>query len=169
MSKNSIARAALDTILADNGFTVSVQAGFTRVNAKDGSSRRIYISNTKTVSRIDCSGFVPPEHVAITPMSAEEAKSLRLGAVRGQVDFTKTPEQIMEAFNCLLAVLNGEVATETVELKKKAAPVKKAEKVEEVKETPKTDRVAMIAAAKARIEAKRNEVLNADFTALLAE
>lgn len=112
MSKNGIAHEEFMKVAAEYGIAPVVQSGFVRLNGPKG---RAYVARTKTVYRVDISDCTPPEHDAIKPMTAEDAKLLRLGKVRGQLDFTKEPAQVLEAFRTLLGFITGQEPVEAPE------------------------------------------------------
>lgn len=133
MTAKNLRPVALSKLLAlvtAAGLTVEEQSAFYKV---DVSGRRCYIAKTKMVSRIDVSGF-EPDVPGVTPLTEQEAKELRLGKVRGQVDFTKDEADVLEAFEMLLGEikdgggkpLSSEVRKQEA---KRAAEAKKAERL----------------------------------------
>lgn len=107
MKKNItyIAREKFETIVKKAGLAIRPQAAFGRVDGPNG--RRLYIAATKQVGRVDASGW-DVDVDGVTKLSKEEAKSLRLGAVRGQLDFSKPEAEILAAFKDLIADMIGD-------------------------------------------------------------
>lgn len=81
--------------------TVDKKSGFYKITSNT-KGHAVYVSIKG--GRVDLSGFCI-EHDSVKPISAEEAKSRHIGRVRGQIDFTKDDNSIMEAFNLALEKL----------------------------------------------------------------
>jgi hypothetical protein len=79
----------------------------TRFLRVSGSAPKLAIYIAKTGYRVDLSGF-SVRHPAVISISEEKAKVLHLGKVRGQVDFKKTADEVMAAFDLILAELAKE-------------------------------------------------------------
>lgn len=94
------------------GMRIVRQTGFTKIFSADNPRKALYVAHAKNgVARVDVSGFEPAEHRAIKPVSAQDAKLRRLGAVRGQIVAARegvTSRDILEAFEMLLGSLDGE-------------------------------------------------------------
>lgn len=67
---------------------------FYKIESGDG---RMYVAKTKRVSRVDVSGF-HFTHPAVTVLDSDLRKEKRKGRVEAQLDFTKSDEQVLEAF-----------------------------------------------------------------------
>jgi hypothetical protein len=95
------------------GCEVQEQKKFYKITSPSGNRKALYVGRTKqVVTRIDIAGFDAADHAAIFPLTAEEAKDLNLGAVRGQIlppkDEDITDEMVTEAFElCLGSLLDG--------------------------------------------------------------
>jgi hypothetical protein len=91
----------LQEMVRDSGLKLEEQAAFYKVSM---GGRAIYIAKTKKVSRVDLSGF-DFSHPAVRKVTDKEAKELKLGKVRAQLDFSKTEERVLEAFKTGLTLL----------------------------------------------------------------
>lgn len=68
------------------GCEVTELKSWYQVNRPGDRSKAIYVAKSKRqFTRADISGYVPELHPAISPLSKEEARAVRLGAVRGQI------------------------------------------------------------------------------------
>lgn len=81
---------------------VEEKAGFHKIVRSRGT-RRIYLA--KKGGRADLSGF-SIEHPAVAQLTREQARERHLGQVRGQVDFSRSAEEIMDAWARALAELD---------------------------------------------------------------
>lgn len=88
-------------IAQNQGLTVEKQAAFLKIGLGD---KAIYVADTQKVTRVDISGF-SFEHPALKTLSPEEAKELKIGRVRGQLDFTKGEDAVLEAFTTACAMM----------------------------------------------------------------
>lgn len=95
MKKNVtyIDAAKFEAIIQELGISVQVQKGF--VKCKGAKGRNVYVPLTKTVGRVDISGFVYdiPGALTLDPP---------VGAVYQQLDFSLPEEDILEAFKAVL-------------------------------------------------------------------
>jgi hypothetical protein len=92
-------------IVTESGLKAEEQAAFHKVARPDGA-KAIYIAKTQKVTRVDLSGFTL-EHAAIKQITADEAKELKIGRVRGQLDFTKDETVVLSAFRAALRAVKG--------------------------------------------------------------
>lgn len=83
------------------GLKVEKQAAYTKISVGD---KAVYFANTQKVTRVDVSGF-SFQHPALKVLTAEEAKANKLGRVRGQLDFTKGEDAVIEAFTTALSLM----------------------------------------------------------------
>lgn len=97
----------LVSMCKDAGLNVERQSGFYKVTGST-AGKAVYIGATKTrVTRIDMSGWTPPEHAALRILSEAEAKEEKLGKVRGQIIVADVPEGVsweeplLQAFTAL--------------------------------------------------------------------
>ncbi|MHB8407739.1 MAG: hypothetical protein ACYDHY_06450 [Acidiferrobacterales bacterium] len=97
----SIASEKLMELVEENGFAAEKKAGFLKIGS---GGRSIYIAATKKVSRVDLSGF-DITHPAVTKLTDNEAKKMRLGRVRAQLDFSKEDDLVLEAFATALSTM----------------------------------------------------------------
>jgi hypothetical protein len=88
-------------IVKESGLKAEEMAAFFKVQA---GSCQVYIAKTKKVSRVDYSGF-DFQHPSIIRLSDKEAKELKLGRVRAQLDFSKSEDKVLEGFRTSLALM----------------------------------------------------------------
>ena len=73
------------SLVKELGCEVTEQKSFFKVTGPT-PKKAIYIGKAKrSMTRLDISGFTPEDHPAISQVSEQEAKDLKLGAVRGQI------------------------------------------------------------------------------------
>lgn len=95
----------------EKGCEVKYLKSFIKVTSPDQNKKAVYLGMAKrTFTRIDFSGFEMPEDGVIKRMSQEVAKSLNLGAVRGQILPKELPnettdEEVWSSLGRLLDVL----------------------------------------------------------------
>jgi len=129
---DTVEKVTVEQILAlatERGAVVKEQKAFFKLTSSDKNKKALYISRTKNgLTRLDIAGFEPGEHVAIKSLTAEGAKEMKLGAVRGQVlpkELRCGSDMILEAVNlCLDGLLDS---TEGFKLIRK--PVEESEVV----------------------------------------
>lgn len=138
---NSVARDELLQVARDAGLEVAEQSAYYRCSFP-GSPARIYVAKTQKVSRVDLAEFCV-EHEGVREVTVEEAKSLRLGKIRGQLDFTREPAQILEAMTLACEELKSVKAPER---KKPAAKKAKTAKAPEEEQAEAETTAAMLAA-----------------------
>jgi hypothetical protein len=83
-----------ETLLKDLKFKPLAQAGFVKVAGKKG--RNVYIAKTKRVGRIDLSGF------EVKMVGIEDLGGEAFGAVKQQVDFSRTQDEILATTKAVL-------------------------------------------------------------------
>jgi len=117
MSSIKITAADLCTLAADEGCNVLEQKSWFKITADENGKNRkaIYVAKSKrAVTKIHFSGFEPEECEVIKSLSKEEAKELKLGAVRGEIVTKGLTEefesQIVDAFESNLSILLSEEA-----------------------------------------------------------
>jgi hypothetical protein len=88
-------------IVEEMGLQAEEMAAFYKVAV---GGRAVYIAKSKKVARVDLSGF-DIKHPAVTRLSESEAKELKLGKVRGQINFEKTEDRVLEAFRTSLEMM----------------------------------------------------------------
>lgn len=95
----SVTPEQLVAMAEDRGLSVEEQASFYKVTR---DRKAVYISKSKRgVGRIDLSGF-EMDHPAVAPLTAEQAKEMKLGKVRGQIIPARTPDGWLEAYSATL-------------------------------------------------------------------
>ena len=87
-----------------NNLNVEVQKSWYKITNNNIDNRKaVYVAKSKkVVTKIHFSGFTPEACEGISLLSKEDAKELRLGAVRGELSTKDTElnaEQITEAFS----------------------------------------------------------------------
>lgn len=85
--------------IARRGLVAEEKTSILKVTVAGKKSRAVNVALKG--GRVDWSGYTV-EHEAIIPISEEEAKEKHLGRVRGMLDFTKSDELVMAAFNLVL-------------------------------------------------------------------
>lgn len=98
----SVQSEKLMEIVNEMELPVEEMAAFYKVSE---GGRAVYIAKSKKVSRVDISGF-DVKHPAIRHISAEEAKELKLGKVRAQIDFSKSEDRVIEALRTALSMMH---------------------------------------------------------------
>lgn len=88
-------------IVEELGLQAEPMAAFYKVAV---GGRAVYIAKSKKVARVDLSGF-DIKHPAVTRITEAEAKELKLGKVRGQINFDKTEDRVLEAFRTSLEMM----------------------------------------------------------------
>ncbi len=129
MSENTVTRDELVDVVTTAGLTIVEQSAYFKCTNGDRKDVRIYIAKSEKAVRVDLSGFTLKRD-GITQISAEEAKDQRLGAVRGQLDFSCDNETVLEALAKACDALKAAPAKE-----KKAAAPKKVKPVAKVEGT----------------------------------
>jgi hypothetical protein len=114
---NYVEQSALLSIASELGLETKEQAGFIRLQAPGKPDYRLYVAKTKTVGRVDISGFTPAEQTGIRLLGGES-----FGKVKAQLDFTAAPAWlILSAFRstCLEMIsLPAPTKEEVVKAKK---------------------------------------------------
>lgn len=99
------------------GLTSEEKSGFIKVQAPGVKGKRVYIA--RKGGRVDLSGFSITTE-AVRQITEAEAQEKHMGKVRGQLDFEKSDEEVLAAFNAALA----ELAVPNPEPVKAAKPAK---------------------------------------------
>lgn len=81
------------------GLKMEEQAAFWKVSVGECA---IYIAKTQKVSRVDLSNF-SVRHSACIRLTEAQAQKAKLGYVRGQLDFSKSDDRVLEAFQTALS------------------------------------------------------------------
>lgn len=100
-TKMSVKQDRFREVAKNLGLVVEEQAAFLKIQMGD---KAIYIAHTQKVTRVDVSGYTF-QHPALTVITPERAKEMKLGRVRGQLDFTKGEDAVLEAFTTACALL----------------------------------------------------------------
>ena len=87
------------TIAQVAGISRLEQTAFTRLSGPGNLS--VYVARTKRIGRAYLCGFTIG-HPAALPISEQEAKELKLGRVRGQLDFSRPEEEVLDALQIAL-------------------------------------------------------------------
>jgi hypothetical protein len=98
----SIAVEKFKEIVDEVGLPWETQSAFHKVTV---GGRAVYVAKTKKVSRVDISGFDGIKHPAVKRLTEQDAKDLKLGKVRAQIDFSKADDRILEAFRGTLEMM----------------------------------------------------------------
>jgi hypothetical protein len=119
MKKNVtyVSQSSFAAIAAKLGLTWTEQAGFVKVQVAGKDDYRLYVAKTKTVGRVDISGFEPGTDVVGFKHLGGES----FGAVKAQLDFAQPEAVILHAFEaaCLvMASLPAKTAAERDAAKK---------------------------------------------------
>ncbi len=125
-------RSAYEAAILAAGLTFVEQSGFLRVEAAKG--RRMYVAATKTVRRVDLSGWE-------SPTLAVPHRLGTFGAVTQMLPIAGTPEEQVARFVEALEVMKSLAPREVT--KAGAAKAPKAKKAVEVPQVPE-DRMALI-------------------------
>jgi hypothetical protein len=83
------------------GLETKENSGFLKIN---GGVKGKNVLIAKKGGRVDLSGFTV-EAAAVKQLSETEAREKHLGKVRGQIDFNKTDDEVLEAFSGALVEL----------------------------------------------------------------
>lgn len=124
--------AKFEAIILASQLPYAEQRGFVKVQGPTG--RAVYVASTKRVGRVDISGFEVPYGV--------EPHCGVFGNVRQQLDFSKTEQEVLLAFEQLLADLKAQAPVEKKQ-RKPSAP--KADAPKGWSLASKADRKAKIA------------------------
>ena len=104
--RNVTVQLVLDVAKAA-GCTVEELRSYFKITAPEYNKKSLYVGKAKRrMTRLDVSGFVPSPSDCITPLTEEEAKDLKLGAVRGQI----LPKSLREDSDDVLAAVTSLVA-----------------------------------------------------------
>lgn len=91
------------------GAVVANLKSFWAIEAPEYNKKAIYVGKAKRrMTRLDFAGFEGPEHGAISHLTEEDAKELKLGAVRGQIlpkEIREEDVDVLEAVRLLVASL----------------------------------------------------------------
>jgi len=99
-----LTRTEVEALIAKCGLTFLSQTGFLKVEAAKG--RRLYIASTKTVRRIDISGFEVAEDLGQTPHCGV------FGQVKQQVILTGTVDEQLARLEAVIEVMKTLPAVE---------------------------------------------------------
>lgn len=102
----------LQKIVQDHGLKMEPMSAFYKIEA---GGRRMYVTRTKRVSRVDLSGF-HFAHPGIITLEDDARHEKRMGRVEAQLDFTKREELVIEAFETALAFMQALAGDEKVDL-----------------------------------------------------
>lgn len=134
----SIHRHTVESIVslcASLGCEVTEQKSFIKITGPT-PKKALYIGKAKRfMTRLDISGFEPEEHPAITPVSEEGAKTLKLGAVRGQI-LPKTLGEDVDVLEGVTSAVRGLLSeAEGFKLGSRAQEEEEVAETEEVEAT----------------------------------
>jgi hypothetical protein len=90
-------------------------SAFYKIESGDG---RIYVAKTKRVSRVDISGF-HFTHPAMNILDQDLRKEKRKGRVEAQLNFTKSDDQVLDAFETGLKFMLAISGIEGIDLPSK--------------------------------------------------
>src|SRR5262249_43252561 len=100
MKKNTtyVNASKFQALIVESELANKPQSAFMKVSGAKG--RNVYVPLTKTVGRVDISGFTV-EMEGVRTLDEDE----KFGAVLQQIDFSRTEEEILSTFSELLAHL----------------------------------------------------------------
>jgi len=114
--KNDPRKVTVDAVLdmcRELGCEVVELKSFHKVTALNYNKKSLYVGKAKKqMTRLDVSGFEPEEHEAITSMTEEEAKSLKLGAVRAQILPKEIRDEDCDVLEAVRTCIRGLLAEE---------------------------------------------------------
>ena len=94
------------------GAKVTELKSYFKVTAPEYNHKSLYVGKAKRrLTRLDISGFEPQAHPAIAPLCEQDAKDLKLGAVRGQIlpkTLRNETDNVHEAVSFLIAEVLAE-------------------------------------------------------------
>lgn len=102
----------LKAIVDAHGLKMEPMSAFYKVEA---GGRRMYVTRTKRVSRVDLSGF-HFTHPAVVTLDDDDRREKRMGRVEAQLDFNRKEEQVLEAFHTALSFMQALAGEEDVDL-----------------------------------------------------
>ena len=112
-TKNTVAVSDVLALAEEKGLVVRTQKAFYRIEKNEDARKAVYVSRTKRgLTRADYAGFVPPKHSAIKVLTEQDAKELKLGAVRGQTivkELRVGPKAILNALSLAMDCLTDGV------------------------------------------------------------
>jgi hypothetical protein len=122
---NRIPSGVLLGIIRSYGFDVATQSAFHQCTTVPKGNARIYVAKTQKVSRVHLAGFTLQDQVGLKQISAQEAKDLRMGSVRGELDFTEDEATILEILHlaCQGAKALNEMEVQTIMIPTNDKPV----------------------------------------------
>jgi len=95
---NKINSDELLEVIRGKGLTVELMAAFNKCSDENGGPARIYVAKTQKVSRVHLAGFTL-NRPGVRQISEREARDLRMGSVRGELDFTEDRSIVLEALS----------------------------------------------------------------------
>ena len=99
-------------LVEQNGLTMEPMSSFYKIEV---GGRRMYVTRTKRVSRVDLSGF-SFVHPAVLLIPDGDRREKRMGNVVAQLDFNRRDELVLEAFQTGLSFMKALAGDEQVEL-----------------------------------------------------
>lgn len=117
----------LQKIVQDHGLKMDPMSAFYKIEA---GGRRVYVTRTKRVSRVDLSGF-HFQHPGVIVLEDDNRREKRMGRVEAQLDFSKKEELVLEAFETAVAFMQALAGDEQVDL-----PPKYRKEVEKILASP---------------------------------
>jgi len=96
---NRIPSHVLLGIIRSYGFEVATQSAFHQCTTATKGNARIYVAKTQKVSRVHLAGFTLQDQLGLKQISAQEAKDLRMGSVRAELDFTESETTILDVLH----------------------------------------------------------------------
>jgi hypothetical protein len=109
-----LTNVTVDTVLElcqELGCVVGELKSYMVVEAPTFNKKCLYVGKAKRrMTRLDISGFEPEAHAAISPLSGDDAKALKLGAVRGQILPKEIREESTDVLEAVRAAVRGLLA-----------------------------------------------------------
>ena len=128
-NSTKLPRGSYEAIIAKHNAKATEQSGFIRVEGATG--RRLYVASTKTVGRIDLSGF----EFATGTKRPDQGE---FGRVKQQMDLVGTEEELLARFEAILVHMLS-LPAEVKEPKAKAPKAPKAKVAKTEGEVPAVD------------------------------
>lgn len=154
-----ISSSKLLDVVAQAGLKANDQAGFIKVPAAKG--RQVYIAKTKQVGRVDISGFL------FAGEGVKDLGAISFGAVKQQLDFTRTEEEILKTFAEVLEHMKTLAPAEKVVKQAPMARTKNS-KAPERKVAPKEELLGRLALIK-KVAAQHGTNVSTETLALADE
>jgi len=143
------------TLCKEMGCRLEDKKSFHGVYAPEDNRKALFIGKAKNrMTRMDISGFTPEPHDAVTILTEEAAKALKLGAVRGQIEPKKLRDESVDVLEAVRSIIKG-LLDPTPGCRLKARRTKEQREADEAK---RKEEVAARKANRARLKAVKERV-----------